>query len=112
MTNIYSLLQICILRHCLFPPLGDKKGHHRISKLLLFNFPFIFSLFLFSFDVLCFKTKMLPSFLFFFSRRESRERADVICWLLTLWKGNRQTGVDWGEVKLFILPFMCYTFPF
>ena len=79
----------------------------RISKLLLFNFPFIFSLFLFSFDVLCFKTKMLPSFLFFFSRRESRERADVICWLLTLWKDNRQTGVDWGEVKLFILPSMC-----
>ena len=99
MSNIYSHPQICILRHCLFPSLSDKKGHHRISKCFLFNFPFIFSLFLFSFDVLSFNTKMLPLFLFFFSRRESRERADVICWLLTLRKDNRQTGVGWGEVK-------------
>ena len=99
MSNIYSLLQICILRHCLFPSLSDKKGYDRISKCFLFNFPFIFSLFLFSFDVLSFKTKMLPSFLFFFSRRESRERADVICWMLTLRKDNRQTGVGWGEVR-------------
>ena len=79
MYNIYSLLQICILRHCLFPSLGDKKGHHRISKFLLFNFPFIFSLFLFSFDVLCFKTKMLPSFLFFF---QEENRVSVGCNML------------------------------
>ena len=42
-------------------------------------FPILFSL---SFlDVLSFKTRMLPLFLNFLSRRESRERADVICWL-------------------------------
>ena len=53
---------------------------------------------LFSYDVLSFKTKMLPSFLFFFSRRESRERADVICWLAYSQEGKQ--GWAGGRLNL------------
>ena len=59
--------------------------------LILFSLSFL--------DVLSFKTKMLPLFLFFFQEENRVSVRMLYVGWLTLRKDNRQTGVDWGEVK-------------
>ena len=73
----------------------------------LILFSLFFQCFYFLFYVLSFKTKVLPSFLFLFSRRESRERWMQYVGWLTLRKDNRQTGVGWGEVKPLTFKLTC-----